>query len=407
MFFLHDLDLTREICLPEVLPMDDLKVLQSLGVTLTRKKNNNLPSPVDPDPSNHHPLGEAPTWAEVERCIEEEPWKLMRTWNWSEERLGSLNLTACQLFQKFTIQIWTCLNTRWRTDQEAIRPTTLQEALKCWTLEFVHARIKSVAFVACNANLPGSVPGRRMSSFSDRQSLYFPTSSDNLVHYWHLLAIHPGYIAEYQDICSKLSPDDVEELNSDLATLLSECQCLPQSTQTSEGTSGTQQAIWKGKNQRILVLTNPLFYKLGHISNSSHRSSIRAPPTHTPTKVLQTHLLEQAGIPNDIARKTLNWSRSLQKKAYAKGNRSHKAKNRRAPPQRQKKHRDASTDDDDTDVSSKADGRTKRRLRSQSQRSGRHVLNSDPDLEDNMESLDDESVSDKSKDDSDYENDLE
>jgi hypothetical protein len=88
MFFLHDLDLIREICLPEVLPMDDLKVLQSLGVNLQRKKT--IHKPHNPDLSSH-PLGEAPTWAEVERCIEEEPWKLIRSWNWSEERLGSLN----------------------------------------------------------------------------------------------------------------------------------------------------------------------------------------------------------------------------------------------------------------------------------------------------------------------------
>src|SRR5215471_2993752 len=47
MFFLHELDLTKEICLPEVLPMDDMKVLQSLGVTLGNKKG--MPKVHDPD----------------------------------------------------------------------------------------------------------------------------------------------------------------------------------------------------------------------------------------------------------------------------------------------------------------------------------------------------------------------
>jgi hypothetical protein len=160
----------------------------------------------------------------------------------------------------------------------------------------------------------------------------------------------------------------------------------------AETTLTTQQAIWKSKNQRILVLTNSLFYKLGHISNSTCRSGVRASPTHTLTKVLQTHLLEQAGIPKDIARKTLNWSRSLQKKAYAKGNRSHRAKNQRAPPQRQKKHRDPSACT--TDDSSDGDGRAESSLWPRSQRSGWH---------DNDSSLEDlESTNESAREDSEY-----
>jgi hypothetical protein len=380
MFFLHDLDLTREMCLPEVLPKDDLKVLQSLGVTLTTKKT--VHKSLDPDmPSEMHPLGEAPMWADVEQCIKEEPWKLMKTWEWSEEGLGSLNQMACRLFQKFTTQVWTCLNSRWRTDQRPIRPVGLWDALKCWTLDEVHAQIRSVSFVACNAGLQGSVPGRRMPSFSDRRSLYFPAASEDLAGYWQLLSIDPGYIAEYQDICAKLTLQEIEELNYDLGILLSECQCLPQSTRTSETTSGTQQVIWKGKDGKIQILTNPSFYKLRCISNSTRRSNVRAPPTHTPTKTLQTFLLEQAGISKEVARKTVNWSRTLQKAAYAKGNRSGKAKNRRAPPQR-KKHGDPVRDDvdnsyvsdDSAQEASEVNDMVKRKWKGWSQKSRRIVL---------------------------------
>jgi len=400
MFFLHDLDLTKEICLPEVLPMDDLNVLQSLGVKLTKKKGTYKSCGLDL-PSDIHPLGEAPVWADIERCIQEEPWTLMRTWTWSEERLGSLNQTACQLFEKFTTQIWTCLNNKWRTEQGPIKPSGLQDALQCWTLHNIHAQIKSVWCVACNANLTGSIPGRRMPSFADRRALYFPAASEDLAGYWKVLGTAPGYIADYRNACAKLTMDEIEELDSDLGTLLSECECLPQSTRTSETTSGTQQVIWKGKNQKIHILTNPLFYKLRHISNSTHRrSAIRAPPTHTPTKVLQKHLLEQAGISKEVAQRTLNWARSLGKQTYAKENRSGKAKNRRAPPQRKKRPRDTSGEDnkDSSDVSN--GGKNSQRV--QPKRSCRRIVVSDPDTEDE-ESLGELDTEDESLDELDTE----
>jgi hypothetical protein len=333
MFFLHDLDLNRKICLPPVLRKDDLGVLKSLGVNLSKKKTVKS---FDPEvTTEEYPLGEAPSWNEVERCIKDQPWKLMHSWLWSDS-LGLLNRNACLLFQKFTTHIWTCLNAKWRTSQEPIRPACLQDAIKCWTLDNVHSQIKSVAFIPCNADLLGNVPGRRVPSFADRRSLYFPTMSEGLVGYWKLLNTNPGYIAAYQEICSGLGEDDVSNLDSDISTLLSECQCLPCSIRISGNEKNTQQVIWKVQKQDILVWTNPAFYKLVRISNSLRHSNTRAPPAHTPKKSLQISLLEHDGVSKDIARKAVNWSRALQKRSYDKAHKTGRSKNRRVPPQRKK-----------------------------------------------------------------------
>jgi hypothetical protein len=354
MFFLHDLDLNRRVCLPPVLAMDDLGVLKSLGVNLSKRRAN-IKFP-DPDESTEiYPLGEAPSWPDVERCIRDQPYLLMRPWSWSDD-LGLLEQTACHLFLSFTTQIWTCLNARWRKNQTRISPKTVKEAIECWTVNKVFSEIIDVSCMPCNANLPGSITGRRMPSFSDRQTLYFPPTSKDLTGYWHLLSQRPGYIKEYQDICSGLSKDDISELNSDLSTLLSQCQCLPLSTQTKKNESKTQQVIWKVQNKKVLVMTNPSFYKLVRIGATSRHSKTRAPPAHTPKKALQISLLEQSGISQVVARKAVNLSRTLQKEDYDKTRRSGKTKNQRVPPQRKKapvqqelQSEDSDSDDDEED----------------------------------------------------------
>jgi ribosomal protein L12E/L44/L45/RPP1/RPP2 len=333
MFFLHDLDLNRRICLPPVLRKDDLGVLKTLGVNLRKRKTDR--SLYQDLPTETFPLGEAPSWNDVARCIKEQPWRLMRPWLWSDN-LGHLNQTACRLFKQFTTHIWTCLNSKWRTSQDPIHPTSLQDVIKCWTLDEVHARIKSVSFIPGNADLLGHIRGRRIPSFADRQSLYFPATSTGLVGYWKLLSMNPGYIAEYQEICKRLSGDQVSDLNSDLSTLLSECQCLPLSIRNSENGNNTRQVIWKVHKQDILVLTNPSFYKLVRISDTLRRADPRAPPAHTPKRSLQISLLEQDGVSTDVARRAVNWSRALQKQNYDQTHRTGRANNRRVPPPRKK-----------------------------------------------------------------------
>jgi hypothetical protein len=252
MFFLHDLNLDQRVCLPPVLRKDDLGVLKTLGIDLSKKKKDKS---FDPElATEEYPLGEAPSWNDVERCIKDQPWKLMCSWLWSDN-LGSLNQNACFLFQKFTTHIWTCLSSKWHTSHKPIHLTSLQDAIHCWTLDNIHAQIKSVSFIPCNADLLGNIPGRLLL-IVDHST--FPLCGQ--AWYWKLLSTNPGYIAAYQEICSRLSGDDVPNLDSDISTLLSECQCLPFSIRISGNKMNTQQVIWKVQKQDILVLTNPAFY---------------------------------------------------------------------------------------------------------------------------------------------------
>jgi len=119
MFFLHDLDMTRDVCLPGVLVKDDLDILRKLGVEGIR----GLPNPRADPPRNDdeeeeaYPIGRKPSWQELITALKVQPWTIMRRWTWpsaldqyknAEE--GSMMHAASELFQLFTSQIWATLN---------------------------------------------------------------------------------------------------------------------------------------------------------------------------------------------------------------------------------------------------------------------------------------------------------
>jgi hypothetical protein len=325
MFFLHNLDLGLEKCLPEVLSKDDLDVLSRLGVKLKKKSRPRMPSP--DDNGEIFPLGKEPTWSAVQGSLRESPWVLMRAWSWSPE-LDNLDRVACRLFQLFTVHIWAALHDTWRTDSDTVCPTTLKEALNCWTFQEIHRQTKMVTFIACNAGLCGIDESRRVRSFAERRELYFPPSLDGLSCHWETFATEPGYINEYHRICDKRSVEDIIRLNDHLEELLSNCQCLPNSCRGgSQGKSG-RDVVWDIKNKCVVILTNPLFYKLQKVGNGGQQRKMRRAPTHTAKKQLLVSFLEHQGVTTRVAKRAVNWSKSIAKR------RSGKAKNRRAPPQR-------------------------------------------------------------------------
>jgi hypothetical protein len=66
MFFLQELDMSKEIVLPDVLLMDDLQMLRSLGylgkpipLTLAR------PRLYKEEDENSYPIGQTPSWSEL------------------------------------------------------------------------------------------------------------------------------------------------------------------------------------------------------------------------------------------------------------------------------------------------------------------------------------------------------
>jgi len=325
MFFLHDLDLTLENCLPSVLDRDDADVLGAMGVK-ARKKKARMPSP-DTEDEDEFPIGKKPNWKQVERCLKERPWVLMKQWRWQPEWGDTLD-RASQLFILFTVHMWASLNERWHAPgASAVHPTTLQEALEQWTIKGVHATAASVNYLACNAGLLGSVKGQRVKSFADRVDVYFPPIGEELFGVWRPLGENPGYISEYREEMNGLNLVDAELLRDGLRQLLSHCQCLPNGRRGDK--FGGRNAIWEVNGSSVAVLTNPLFYKLERISMQGTKSiQKRRAPTHTGSKKLQQAMLEHRGVQPDVARKALKAKRSMNLR------RSMKAKNIRAPPKK-------------------------------------------------------------------------
>lgn len=118
-------------------------------------------------------------------------------------------------------------------------------------------------------------------------------------------------------------------LNSCLSQLMEYCQCLPDSHRSEK--VGT---LWKTWQKRMIIKTNPWFYRIRTIGASgdtakgtSHVPNPRAAPAHRNTQATHIALLEHEGFPNRIARAAIK-----QFKNQAK--RSTKSKNYRKPPQR-------------------------------------------------------------------------
>jgi hypothetical protein len=340
MFFLHDLDMTKDICLPGVLVKDDLDILRKLGTEgMHGLRLPHTDPPGNDDEEDAYPIGRMPSWQELNSALKVQPWTIMRRWTWpsaldqyenAEE--GSTMHAASKLFQRFTSQIWATLNDSWKANPDLHAPTTLQAALECWTLDQIHNSLKSYWIIPCNSNIHGDIPGPKAPSFASRSGLYFVrAASKQLGGVWEPLAKAPGFISEYQKQIEELDDDDIDELHGALETLFSQCQCLPNSK--FEGGS----VIWEVRKGDVVLLGNPRFYKIVSISNSGRRHQTRRAPTHTGKVALQEALLQLTGLSKKQARMTLNLQKTLTLAAAAKKKRSARARNRRVPPTRKKR----------------------------------------------------------------------
>jgi len=341
MFFLHDLDMTKDICLPGVLVKDDLDILRKLGVESMHRLRLPPADPpgIDDEEEEAYPIGRTPSWKELNNALKIQPWTIMKHWTWpsaldqyenSEE--GSIIHSASKLFQLFTSQIWAALNNSWKSNIVLHAPTTLQAALECWTLDNIHKCLNSYWILPCNSNIHGDIPGPKAPSFASRSGLYFvKPASKKLEGLWESLADAPGYISEYQKQIEELEGDDIDELHGALEILFSHCQCLPNSK--FEGAS----VIWEVRKGDVTLLGNPRFYKLVSVSNSERPHQTRRAPTHTGKVALQEALLQLTGLSKKQARITLNLKKTLTLAAAAKKKRSARARNQRVPPTRKRK----------------------------------------------------------------------
>lgn len=336
MFFLHDLDLTLNNCLPEILKMDDVGVYRSLKISTHRTKRVQLRH-IQNDPqmdidADEYPIGPTPTWRQLDSALDKQPWNILKQWQWSDE-LDELMKSesdpiaaAIRLFVTFTSQIWAVLHPAWKTNQELVRPKSLKEALGFWSLDQLHKRLTGYTVQPCNAGLRGDILGHRMLPFTERWKLYMePDASHAQGARWEMLKRPYGLIGQYQNALKGFSPLDRDEFTTTLETLFSSSQCLPHTT---------QKGIWSIEDEKVVLLANPTYYKINAIK--SGRTSKRK-STHLAKVAFDNVLIQLAGFSNEVARMAVGFKKLLGAKVLKdqrtkNKRRSDAAKGRRKAP---------------------------------------------------------------------------
>jgi hypothetical protein len=353
MFFLDLDETTQADAIPEIRTADVVRELKLKTFRRRKPLQERLPD----DDDLEYPLGHAPTWKEITSSLQANPTTLIPSW---EAPLELTRYTDCEpqtpescaaeIFVTFTSHLWILLHPFWRTRPEmTIKPRTLADALQYWSVDFIMEEVDAVDFRPCHSG-QYSAPGRPTMSFSDRRKMYFPVDSKGLAKIWRCALEPPGYISVYQNQRRRLAPECRDTLDDCLEGLLGMCQCLPDSSRPKSGG-----CIWSLKQKKIVVLTNPAFYKIKKIGkkpSNGGKKVARSAPAHRGMKSTAIAMMEQAQVPKEVAEKAYR----LNKRYKARTDqRSARSKNKRKPPQKRRKKDDG---DDEGEVDS--EGQEKR-----------------------------------------------
>ncbi|KAI5990547.1 hypothetical protein F5J12DRAFT_786485 [Pisolithus orientalis] len=322
MFFLLDLDLHHVPHLPEVQDHDDLEVLKLMEGKLKRGDGRPAWPRIPPlDKVEQFPIGSRLTWAKLTRTIQLQPWLIMQDWKWSAQ-LSGLGPVVGKLFVLFTCQLWIQLDATWLTGSEGKpEPTSLEEAIQSWTLNQTFRTIHACEFKACNAEIAGSGgAGRQQSSFAERVNLFFlgPTAGQpSRRSPWNVFWTKPGYIWEYHQVMKNRTPLEEFEVLDHLGRIFSVLQTLPDATKGSEKSPGK---TWWVEGEKVVLVTNPKFYKIKGISTEKEQQQARRQASQVvkPRNALQMELLEHAGYDELLASKALILERQRLKEAQTK-----------------------------------------------------------------------------------------
>ncbi|KAN0101312.1 hypothetical protein V8E55_001296 [Tylopilus felleus] len=340
MFFLMDLDLQKTPLLPAVQQYDDLEVLKLMQAKLKKKDGRPIwPRLASNNDSEQFPIGNMPTWAMVIKTIRDQPWLIMQSWMWSAD-LSYLEPVVGKLFVQFTCQLWIQMDDAWLMDPEQRpEPTSLQDAIQSWSLNTIFVMLRACTFKACNADIPGSAgTGRRQASFAERMNVYFPdpTQDSKPAHRspWSVFWTKPGYIWEYHHLIQDYMTSEMFEVTDRLGKIFSLLQTLPDSI---KGTSKTPGRTWRSEDDKVVLATNPKFYKIEGLSVETgvQRTRKKTNRVLKPRNKLQMDLMEHAGYGDLLASRALLTER--QKLQEARKRKSGKAKNARKPPAKQTK----------------------------------------------------------------------
>ncbi|KAI6137535.1 hypothetical protein BKA82DRAFT_4023805 [Pisolithus tinctorius] len=264
MFFLLDLDLHHVPHLPEVQDHDDLEVLKLMEGKLKRGDGRPAWPRIPPlDEVEQFPIGSRPTWAKLTRTIQLQPWLIMQDWKWSAQ-LSGLAPVVGKLFILFTCQLWIQLDATWLTGSEGKpEPTSLEDAIQSWTLNQTFRTIRACEFKACNAEIAG-VEGL----VADRPTVGQPSRRSP----WNVFWTKPGYIWEYHQVMKNRTPLEEFEVLDHLGRIFSVLQTLPDATKGSEKSPGK---TWQVEGEKVVLVTNPKFYKIEGISTEKEQQQAR------------------------------------------------------------------------------------------------------------------------------------
>lgn len=346
MFFLDLNDPSQMDAIPEISPAE---ILRELKLRTFRQRKPQPDRVLDYD--SEYPLGDAPTWKEVTFSLRSNPTTLIPSWEepleierYADCEPGTPESYAVEIFIAFTCNLWIILHPNRRTRPEVtIKPRTLAEALRYWSVDFIMEEIDDVKFKPCHSGGHGG-PGRPSMSFSERRKIYFPVGLKVSTKVWRHLLEPPGYISIYRKHLGRLGPDNKKTLDECLEELLDLCQCLPDSSRTESGGW-----IWSVKEMKIVVITNLKFYrikKIGKEPSAGKKKVRRSAPAQRGIKSTAIAMMVQAEIPRDVAEKAY----TLSKRHKARmDQRSFKSRNKRKPPQlkRKKVSKDKSEDEEE------------------------------------------------------------
>jgi len=336
MLFLQEFDMCSTTCLDEVQQVDDVHVLALMGVNAKAQRDRAVAlaeacrDDVDSE-SEEFPLGRTPSWRRLKFAIANTPAVIMRPWTWPVT-LFDASMSVGRLFILFTRQIWLML-----IDGvfKGIRPypTTLQDAMRCWTVTSVDDTLACVTFEACNVgiqNHAGITPGRmgpRAKSFADRSAIFFPdlNATRKDCSQWDELWRGDGYIAEYHRALDGVEEAQQAALRSELREVFSNLHCLPAS-------GGSQ--VWKVKLSAAVFITNPVFYRMDCLGNTDNHT-IRRTKARRPMKILKGKRVFAADLMDTMhfdARGNLRVQTDRQKRRCLMKKMSMVNKNKRIPP---------------------------------------------------------------------------
>jgi hypothetical protein len=278
MFFLQELVLDLQPCLDAVQECDDFRVLALMGLNAKAQRDKALtsrqPTILDGfDQSAIFPIGPNPTWSQLQKAIIANPILMLKEWS-MPGRLQNQPVILARLFCQFTTQIWMMMN---NTAMKGIEPTptSLSDAMKCWTISSIDQTLFHTSFNACNTGLEtadGVVHGRqgpRSMSFASRKDIYFPAPEikpkpgSQWLPFWDTT----GYISVYHKLLDDRSKQERFYLQDSLETIFEHLQCLPASQKATKKSKGY---VWRIKATSFVFYMNPRFYKVEGLSKESN-----------------------------------------------------------------------------------------------------------------------------------------